>query len=67
MGMKLWFVTNGVQTIAVFDNRSDAEREVEKYQDDPDYRYYDFYDLNVDDLEDYPEEYDMALDEGFIG
>ena len=66
MGSKLWFVTNGAQLLAVFNNRENAEREMKKYQDDPDYGYYEYYDLNIDDLEDYPDEYDIALDEGYI-
>ncbi len=66
MSSKLWFVTNGVQLIHVFEKRSLAEQELKKYQDDPDYGYYDCYGLDIDDLEDYPEEYDIALDEGFL-
>ncbi len=67
MSSKLWFVTNGAQLIGVFNNRDSAEREMKKYQDDPDYPYYDFYDLSIDELDDYPEEYDIALDEGYVG
>ena len=66
MGYKLWFVTNGVQLISVFDERDRAEREMSKYQDDPDFHYYDFYGIDIKDLDDYPEEYDIALVEGFI-
>ncbi len=67
MSNKLWFVTNGVQVISVFDNRNMAESEMKKYQDDPDYSYYDFYNVDIDELEEYPDEYDIALEEGFIG
>ena len=66
MSSKLWFVTNGAQLIAVFNNRDKAEREMMKYQDDPDFAYYDFYGLTIDELDDYPEEYDIALDEGYV-
>ena len=66
MSSKLWFVTNGIQLIRVFEKRTMAEQEMKKYQDDPDYSYYDYYGLDIDDLEDYPEEYDIALDEGFL-
>ena len=66
MSSKLWFVTNGAQLVAVFNNRDSAEREMKKYQDDPDFAYYDFYDLTIDELDDYPEEYDIALDEGYV-
>ncbi|MDC7235663.1 MAG: hypothetical protein PQJ58_20740 [Spirochaetales bacterium] len=66
MSSKLWFVTNGAQLIAVFDSKDSAEQEMRKYEDDPDYGYYEFYDLNISELEDYPEEFDIAQDQGFI-
>jgi len=66
MHNKLWFVTDGVSLISVHENRSDAEREYEKYRDDPDFEYYDFYVVEVDELEDYPDEYDFALDQGLV-
>ncbi len=67
MNNKLWFVTNGVQVVSVFDSRKSAESELNKYQDDPDFNYYDYYGLDIDELEEYPDEYDIALDEGFLG
>lgn len=66
MSSKLWFLTDGIATLSVFVDRSDAERELSKYQDDPDYQYYSTFDVFIDDLEDYPDEYDMALNEGLI-
>ena len=66
MGSKLWFLTDGVKVLSVFDNRRAAEREIERFQDDPDYEYYSVYGIDLDDLEDYPDECDMAMEEGFI-
>ena len=66
MARKLWFVTDGVSLIDVFQRRDDAEKEYLKYQDDPDFSYYDYYGVEIDELEDYPQEYDLALEEGFI-
>ncbi len=66
MQSQLWFVTDGVKVFSVFDSRKDAERELDRFQDDPDYEYYEIYNIDVDDLEDYPDEYDLALEEGFL-
>ena len=66
MNSKLWFVTNGVQLLAVFDHQEKAEQEMRKYQDDPDYGYYEYYGLYLADLDNYPDEYDIAYEEGFI-
>ncbi len=62
----LWFVTDGVSLISVHESERDAERAYEQYQDDPDFEYYDFYAIDADELEDYPEEYDMALERGLV-
>ncbi len=66
MARKLWFVTDGVSLVDVFIRKNDAEREYLKFQDDPDFAYYEYYGLDVDELEDYPQEYDLALEEGYI-
>jgi len=66
MSSKLWFVTDGANLLSVFDDRHDAERELEKYEDDPDFDYFDHYGISVDELEDYPDEYDFAQENGFI-
>ncbi len=63
---KLWFVTDGVSLVEVFLRKNDAEREYQKFQDDPDFAYYDYYGIDVDELEDYPDEYDLALETGLI-
>ena len=66
MTNKLWFLTDGVNLVDVFLRKSDAEEEQSKYKDDPDFPYYDYYDVDIDELEDYPDEYDFALKEGYI-
>ena len=66
MHSDLWFVTDGVRVISIFDNRKDAEREMGRYEDDPNYQYYDYYSVDVDDLEDYPDEFEMALEQGYL-
>ncbi len=63
---KLWFVTDGVSPIGCFLSKAAANNYMKLYSDDDDYQYYEVYDIFVDDLEDYPDEYDLALDEGFI-
>ena len=63
---KLWFLTDGVKLKGVFASRKDVEREYQKYEDDPDFAYYDYYEVNVNDLVDYPDEYELAMDEGYI-
>lgn len=66
MSGKLWFVTDGVNLIGVFKDREKAEKEKERYQDDPDYDYFDHYGIETRFLEDYPEEYDYALQKGLL-
>ena len=66
MGTALWFVTDGADVLSVFDNRRDAERDLSRYQDDPDFDYYECYSIEADDLVDYPDEYEIALDRGLI-
>lgn len=66
MKNKLWFVTDGIRTVGVFNDQKEAESEMQKYQDDPDYDYYDHYGVLVDDLDDYPDEYEIAMKHGFI-
>jgi hypothetical protein len=66
MSRRLWFLTDGVKLISVFEKEKDAEKEYLKYEDDPDFAYYEYYAIDIDELDDYPEESDLALDEGFI-
>ena len=66
MQSQLWFVTDGVRALSVFESKKEAERDLDRYQDDPDYEYYECYSLDIDDLEDYPDEYELALEEGFL-
>lgn len=63
---KLWFVTDGVSPVGVFTNGKEAERKFQLYQDDPDFGYYDYYAIEISELEDYPEEYDLASAKGLV-
>ena len=67
MKEKLWFVTNGITALSVHNAERDAEVEHKRFQDDPDYEYYDLYEIDVDNLDEYPDEYDLAFNAGFIG
>ena len=66
MSKKLWFVTDGVGLIDVFMRKNEAEDEYMRYKDDSDFMYYEYYGLDIDELEDYPAEYDLALEQGLI-
>lgn len=66
MAKKLWFLTDGVKIVDVFQEKHEVESSYKTFQDDPDFNYYDFYGIEINDLEDYPEEYDYAIGEGFI-
>ena len=50
----------------VYSSEKAVEREYKKYEDDPDFSYYDYYEVKLNDLDDYPDEYELAMDEGFI-
>ncbi|MBC8452758.1 MAG: hypothetical protein H8D65_02760 [Spirochaetes bacterium] len=66
MGSKLWFVTDGISALGCFDTKIDAEEFKEQFCDDDDYNFYELYSILLDDLEDYPDEYDLAMDEGLV-
>ncbi|MDC7225055.1 MAG: hypothetical protein PQJ60_15000 [Spirochaetales bacterium] len=66
MSEKLWFVTNGVSPIAVHKEESPAREELRRFADDPDFNYYSCYSLRISELDDYPEEYDLAYDKGVL-
>ena len=63
---RLWFLTDGVKLKGVYNSEKAVEREYKKYEDDPDFSYYDYYEVKLNDLDDYPDEYELAMDEGFI-
>ena len=66
MGSKLWFVADGTSPLGCFDAKIDAEEFREQFCDDEDYIFYELYSLLLDDLEDYPDEYDLAMEEGLV-
>ena len=61
MYSKLWFVSDGIGPIAVHKHRQSAEENIEMYKDEADYDYYGIYGIFIDHLDDYPEEYELAL------
>ncbi|MBI9104365.1 MAG: hypothetical protein JEY99_18255 [Spirochaetales bacterium] len=66
MSNKLWFVTDGVGLIQVCNDLQIAESVLSKYQDDPDFEYYSYYSINLNKIADYPQEFDMAREEGLL-
>jgi hypothetical protein len=66
MKTRLWFVTDGVEIIAAYLSKERAEREKEKYQDDPDFGYFDIYPVRIDELDEYPDEFDYAQMQGLV-
>lgn len=66
MKTMIWFVTDGIKVIGAFNDRIEAENEKNRYQDDPDFDYFDHYGVDVKDLEDYPDENDFAIQLGLI-
>lgn len=66
MTSKLWFITDGVQVISVFLEKDSAEADLNRYRDDPDFDYYYQYSVMVNELDDYPDEYDLAQSKGLI-
>ncbi len=63
---KLWFVHDGVNIIGVYTSSSEARLDYERFRYDSDFDYYKIYTIDLDDLEDNPDEYDYALEQGVI-
>lgn len=63
---RIWFVTDGVRPLDCFLSKAAALQNMELYSDEEDYDFYEVYDILKSDLEDYPDEYDLALEEDFI-
>lgn len=66
MKEQLWYVTDGVRLIGVYESKKEAMADYREYEDEDDFEYYDIYGIDVDEIEEYPNEYDLALDEGLI-
>ena len=66
MKNRLWFLTNGITPISVHKSETEAEEELHIYREDDDFEFFKIYSLWFDDLEDYPDEYDLADEYGFI-
>jgi len=70
MADKLWFVSEDDIPVAVFDSRTQAQEEKESLSNENEDYEYRIYSLIIEDLEDnsdeYAEEYELALQEGFF-
>jgi hypothetical protein len=66
MAERLWFVSDGMDIIGVYNSRHDAELDYERFREDADFDYYKYYSIEINDLEDFPEEYDFALEQDAI-
>jgi len=66
MGSRLWFVTDGVGVLGCFAAEIAAEEYMEQFCDDDDYNFYEYYSIRLNDLEDYPDEYELAAEEGLV-
>jgi hypothetical protein len=66
MKNRLWFVTNGVSLVNVHLSEKDAQAEYDSYAAEEDFEFYDVYSLLIDDLDDYPDEMDLAIEYGYL-
>lgn len=68
MGRKLWFIGDGERPIEVFPSRRSARYEVEALEREGSTNplEYEIYAIEIDDLEDYPTELDLAEEEGLV-
>lgn len=68
MGTRLWFISDEKnKPVKVFPSRKSAELELEAIlREDPEAEDYKLYPVTLDDLEEYPAEFDLAEEEGYI-
>jgi len=65
MAKKLWFIKQDDSLVDVFSSKREALLEYESDQEE-DNDAYELYALDIDDLEDYPEELELAEENGFV-
>ncbi len=65
MAKKLWFITDGIEPIEVYDRREEAERQLTDLEREEE-EVYELYFIEVDELEDYPREMELAEEYGLI-
>jgi hypothetical protein len=66
MGDVLWFLRGEDGSIEIFEDRRSAIEQMEAYAEDGDGTIYRIKKILIDELEDHPAEYDIALEAGFI-
>ncbi|MBN2050035.1 MAG: hypothetical protein JW760_06275 [Spirochaetales bacterium] len=70
MSSKLWFIAEDDTPIAVYDSKRQALEEKESYMNDNEDAEYRVYSLLFEDFEmhpeDHEEEYNLAMEEGFL-
>lgn len=63
---KLWFVNDGTNVLACFETKVEAEEYREQFSEEDDFYYYEVYGILVEDIEDYPDEFELAENEGLV-
>ena len=69
MAVRLWFIKRNAQPVAVFTSRSVAREELEELRNDVEESEedeYRMYPIEFEDLADYPEELELAEEEGLV-
>ena len=68
MGRKLWFIGNGEEPVDAFPSRRAARFELEalEREDPAEIVDYEIYGIEIDDLEDHPDELEIAEREGLV-
>ena len=66
MSGKLWFIGSEGEPIALFGEKRAAKDQLETYRLDDESGEYRLYGIDVEELEDYEEEFSLAEDEGFV-
>jgi len=65
MAKRLWFVKQEDVIVDVFPSKREAFLEYESFLDDPD-EWYELYYIDIEDLEEYPEEMEFAENYGLV-
>ena len=67
MGRRLWFIGSGGGPLSVFPSQRSAQYELDALiREDSTAEQYEIYPVEIDDLEDHPDEMTLAEEEGLI-
>ena len=66
MSEKLWFIKEESDVIAVFNDRDIASEEMYYLKEDNPTGRFKIHGLSYSELDDYSEEYDLAISEGYL-